>query len=137
MQTTLTRTVRFRAEHHYHRADWSSERNREAFGDTAVPHTHLFEVAVSVSGPVDPETGFLVDLGALDALLEREVRAPLAEQSLNEAVPSFRHGRLQPSTEALAQVLWERLDGSIPLPARLERVVVRESDSLESEVRRP
>lgn len=128
-RTELIRTVRFRAVHHYRLPEWSDRENRNAFGDTAEPHGHDWTVEVTVSGPADPRTGFVVDLPALDAALS-EVVDPLREASLNEVVARFRDGHELPSTENLAAWLWDELRGRIPGEAHLRRVRVFEDASL-------
>jgi len=136
MLTTLTRTIRFHATHAYGRAEWTSERNTQVFGANVEAHSHEYVVSVSVRGIVDSDTGFIVDLVGLDELLESEVRSPLDGHHLNDVVEEFRSGRMQPSTEALAQVFWGRLESRIPGGAVLECVRVAESPELASEVRR-
>ena len=130
---SLTRIVSFSAGHHYRRADWDEARNRAAFGGSMTPHGHNYRLFVTVVGPVDPDTSFLVDLPALDHLLRTEVVERLDQQDLNEAIPEVREGRMLPSTEALARWFWERLSPSIPPPARLLRVRVEESATLMAE----
>ena len=127
-EAALDRTVRIRATHHYRRADWSEARNREAFGAVADPHAHDYAVTVTVRGPIDAH-GFVVDLPGLDRLLAEEIGA-LDGGDLNALVPGVRAGRLQPSTEALARWLWERLEPRVAAPARLVRVRVAESPEL-------
>ena len=61
-------------------------------------------------------TGFSVDLGALDALLEREVKRVLDHQHINHAVPEFAYGRLVPTTENLLVYLWPRLSAETICP---------------------
>lgn len=134
-EVTLARTVRVRAVHHYARSGWSAERNRSAFGAVADPHPHEYEVTVTVRGPLDPE-GFVVDLVALDRLLA-EVVGALDGTDLNQAIPDVRAGRLQPSTEALARWIWQRVEGRVPGSARLERVRVAEGPELAAEYPAP
>ena len=124
----LTRRVRFSAAHRYHRPDWSDERNRAVFGPCANPHGHGHDylLEVTVEGVVDPETGFSVDLGALDALLQEQVVAPLDHQHLNFAVPEFAPGGQIPTTENILLLLWERLNGRLP-GARLVRLRLHEN----------
>ena len=128
----LIRSVRFTASHHYGRPSWSKDRNRAVFGGQTEPHEHEWAVTVWVSGPRDPDTGFVVDLGALDAALSR-VLSPLHAANLNEVIPEVRAGTLQPSTESLAAWVYERLEPLVPTPARLERVRVAESAELAGE----
>lgn len=134
MVTKLTRTVRFSAGHHYYRSDWTPERNRSTFGDSIQPHGHNYEVLVTVAGSPDPETGFVIDLAAFDALLDESIRRPFHQRDLNASVSEFHSGRLQPSTESLAALIWSRIAPAVPGGAMLDRVVVRESDQLEAEV---
>jgi 6-pyruvoyltetrahydropterin/6-carboxytetrahydropterin synthase len=130
-EAALVRTRRFRSLHHYRRADWTPEQNRERFGAVAEPHSHDWTVTVTVRGPIDAH-GFVVDLIALDGLLQ-EVVGPLDGADLNVAIPGMAEGVLQPSTEAVARWIWERIASRIPGPARLARVRVAESDALAAE----
>jgi 6-pyruvoyltetrahydropterin/6-carboxytetrahydropterin synthase len=125
----LTRRVRFSAAHRYHRPDWSEERNRAVFGPCANPHGHGHDylLEATVEGEVDAETGFSVDLGALDALLRAEVVEPLDHQHLNFAVPEFAPGGLIPTSENILLLLWRRLHGGMPAGARLVRLRLHEN----------
>jgi len=127
--TSLIRSLRFPASHHYWRSDWSEDENRRKFGANVEPHEHEYTLEVTLYGKVDPFTGFLTDLGALDRALE-DVVGPLRGRSLVDTIPEVRSGALLPSTENLARWFFERLDGAIPPPARLGRVRVWESPTL-------
>lgn len=133
-EASLIRAVTFSAGHHYRRHDRSEEWNRARFGASMTPHGHNYRLEVTVRGPVDPETGFVVDLAALDRLLRTEVVDRLDQADLNQAIPEVRQGSMVPSTEALAWWFWELLRDRIPPPARLARVRLQESDLLASEV---
>lgn len=128
---SLTRSLRFRAAHHYGRMEWSAAENRRAFGENVTPHEHDYGIEVTVSGLVDPHTGFLVDLIALDGALEAVI-GPLRGRNLAEVVPEVRDG-MMPSTENLARWFFERLEPSVPPPAQLMRVRLSESDTLWAE----
>jgi 6-pyruvoyltetrahydropterin/6-carboxytetrahydropterin synthase len=131
MTLYLTRVVNFSAAHRYYRPEWSEERNREVFGACANPHGHghNYSLEVMVAGEPDPETGFCVDLGALDRLLEEQVRRPLDHQHINHAVPEFAEGGLIPSTENIVAWLWRRIAGALT-GARLVRLRLREDAGL-------
>jgi 6-pyruvoyltetrahydropterin/6-carboxytetrahydropterin synthase len=128
----LTRSVRFSAAHRYHRPEWSDERNRAVFGACNNPHGHghNYVLEVTVGGEPDAETGFCVDLGALDEVLRRTVVDRLDHQHLNHAVPEFSEGGRIPTTENLVALLWEWLEPVIPAPARLFRLRLREDIDL-------
>lgn len=132
-EASLVRTVRFSAGHRYWRPEWSEERNRRTFGPSVNPHGHNYRLDVTVRGPVDPKTGFCIDLGALDELLRTAVVEPLDQQDLQEAFPGFGPGETIPTTEELARALFERLRGRIPGTARLVRVRLHEDESLAAE----
>ncbi|HSJ25910.1 MAG TPA: 6-carboxytetrahydropterin synthase [Longimicrobiales bacterium] len=131
MNAYLTRCVRFAAAHRYYRSEWSEERNRQVFGACSNPHGHghNYRLEVMVQAPVDPVTGFTVDLSELDAILRDEVVAPLDHQHLNHAVPEFAAG-LVPTCENIVLWLWPRLARRIIPPARLHRLRLHEDDCL-------
>ncbi len=125
----LTRRVRFSAAHRYYRPEWSEELNRERFGPCANPHGHghNYLLEVSVEGPVDPLTGFSVDLPALDRVLREEVVERLDHQHLNHAVPEFAPGALVPTTENILVLLWKRIEPRLE-GARLVKMRLHEND---------
>ena len=128
----LTRRATFAAAHRYWREDWTEDRNRAVFGACANPygHGHSYAVEVTVRGGIDAETGFAIDLAALDAALHDAVVGPLDHQHINHAIPQFGPGGQVPTTENLAAWAWERLEGRLPHGVRLHRVRVREDESL-------
>lgn len=132
MPTFLTRRVTFAAAHRYRVAEWSDERNAATFGLCARPnyHGHTYLCDVTVTGEVDPVTGFLVDLGALDAVLQREVRERLDHANINLDLPEFADGRLMPTGENLARFIAERVQRGIGAAARVTRVTVSEDATL-------
>jgi 6-pyruvoyltetrahydropterin/6-carboxytetrahydropterin synthase len=133
---SLTRRVSFTATHRYWRSDWSNLRNEQRFGLATVPHAHDYACDVTVSGSIDEETGMLVDLGMLDKTLDREVRMRFHGKSISVDVPEFGDGKLIPTCENLARFIFERVDASLTGPARLERVIVREDETISAEFAR-
>lgn len=127
----LTRKVRFSAAHQYYRPEWSDERNRQTFGPCANPygHGHNYLLEVTVEAEIDPVTGFSVDLGLLDRILEERVRAPLDHQHLNHALPEFAPGAAIPTSENILALLWPRIREPIESgTARLVRLRLHEED---------
>ena len=123
----VTRRLHFSAAHRLFREEWSDERNRDVFGDCSNPHWHghNYELDVTVEGPVDPETGFVVDLKTLRDLVEERVVDDVDHRNLNLEVP-WLEGVI-PSTENLAVAVWGRLADRLPEGVRLERVVLWET----------
>ena len=129
---SLTRQVQFAAAHRLRRPDWSDARNAEVFGVCSRPsfHGHTYICDVTVSGPLDEETGFVVSLVMLDAILDKQVHAPLDHRNLNLDVPEFADGRAIPSGENLSRWIAERVQAALPSSVVVTRVIVREDPTL-------
>ncbi len=132
MPTSLTRRVTFAAAHRYRIAEWSDERNASTFGACARPnyHGHSYVCDVTVTGAVDSVTGFLVDLGRLDAVLEREVRDRFDHSNINLDVAEFADGGLVPTGENLARYIFRRVQAALGDHVQVARVTVAEDGTL-------
>lgn len=133
----LTRRVQFAAAHRYRRPEWSEEKNSEVFGLCARPnyHGHTYTCDVTVQGEIDEKTGFVVDLGILDQILDREVVQRFDHRNINLEVAEFADGRLVPSGENLARFIFDCVARSLPSPARLSQVTVAEDVTLSATYR--
>ena len=129
---SLTRRVSFSAAHRYSRPEWSDEKNATTFGACAWPnfHGHSYVCDVSVSGPIDDKTGFLVDLGVLDRILKEQVTDRFDHRNINLDVPEFADGKLVPTGENLARYIFERVEEELRKPTKVVRVTVGEDDRL-------
>ena len=132
MPSYLTRRVSFAAAHRYRIAEWSDERNAAVFGACARPnyHGHSYVCDVTVTGEIDPVTGFIVDLGLLDEVLQREVRARFDHANINLDVPEFADGGLMPTGEELARFICQRVQAALGARVRVTRVAVAEDSTL-------
>ena len=127
MKLSLTKLYRFSASHRLHSQEFSEEENQRLYGKCNNPygHGHNYVVEVTVTGPVDPQTGMVANLGELDPFVEREVVEPFDQKYLNEDVPEFRVN--VPTTENVAREIYRRLE-TFPA-ARLERVRIQETSN--------
>ena len=109
MIATICRRAHFNAAHRLHNPSWSDEKNREVFGKCNSPffHGHNFELEVRVRGEVDPNTGFVIDLGELGRIIKEQVERRFDHKNLNVDCPEFKN--LLPSTEHLAKVIYDVL----------------------------
>jgi 6-pyruvoyltetrahydropterin/6-carboxytetrahydropterin synthase len=123
----VTRRLHFSAAHRLGRAEWSAARNREVFGLCASPnwHGHNYELDVTVEGPIDPSTGYVMDLKALRELVEERIIADVDHRNLNLDV-SWLEG-VNPTTENLIVHMWRRIAGELPAGLRLLRLVLYET----------
>jgi 6-pyruvoyltetrahydropterin/6-carboxytetrahydropterin synthase len=134
MRASLTRRVTFSAGHHYHRPEWDAARNAETFGACARPHGHTYVVDVTVSGPIDPLTGFCADLTALDRALRAEVFERLDHRHLVHDVAEFAEGKLIPTSENVAWWIARAVQRALGDATRVTRVRVAEEPGLWAEV---
>jgi 6-pyruvoyltetrahydropterin/6-carboxytetrahydropterin synthase len=132
MAVSLTRVVSFRAIHRLHRADWSDQQNREAFGALAAEpgHPHDYQCAVTVTGPISPPMAMVLDLPLLDRILDDEVVKAFDGKSLNRDVPHFADGMTIPTCEAIASLVYARIAARLPRGVVLERVRILEDPTL-------
>jgi len=132
----ITRKARFCAAHRYHREDWTDAKNQEVFGSCNNPfgHGHNYEIEVTITGDVDPETGMVLNLREVDAIVQGEIVARFDHRHINEEIDEFRN--TVPTTENLVLYAWRRL---APVFAdrgvRLCRVRLREDPFLWAEFR--
>ena len=135
MNVSVTRKARFCAGHKYWRSEWTPEENREVFGVCANEngHGHNYELEVTVSGSIDPQTGMVINLSVLDRLIHELVISRIDHRNLNLDIPELA-GRI-PTTEVLADFIWGILDAQLPV-GQLEEVRVNEADDLWASRRR-
>ena len=84
-----TRRFTFSAGHRYWVDSWSSDRNERFFGPLTVPHGHNYTLDVTVRGPIDPQTGMVIDLAELKRVVGETVVERFDHADLN-ADPLFR-----------------------------------------------
>ena len=133
----LTRKVSFAAAHRYRRPDWSDEQNERVFGLCAREsyHGHSYVCEVTVAGDVDPATGFIMDLGLLDRILDDEVKTRFDHRNINLDVSEFADGALVPSGENLAQFIYGRVGARLPDGIDLREVRIAEDRTLSASYR--
>jgi 6-pyruvoyltetrahydropterin/6-carboxytetrahydropterin synthase len=133
----LTRRVAFAAAHRYRRPDWTDERNEQVFGLCAREHYHghSYTCDVTVTGPVDPTTGMLVDLAELDRVLACEVRDRFDHRNINLDIPEFADGKRVPTGEELARFIFERVQSALAGAARVVDVTIAEDATLSASYR--
>jgi 6-pyruvoyltetrahydropterin/6-carboxytetrahydropterin synthase len=123
----VTRRTHFNAAHRLFRPDWSDAENQRVFGPCANPnfHGHNYNLDVSVIGPVDPVTGWVVDISRLKDVVEQRVLSRFDHRNLNLDVPEF--AGLVPTAENIVLVCWKLLAPAIPA-GRLYRLVLAETE---------
>ncbi|WGK65033.1 6-pyruvoyl trahydropterin synthase family protein [Croceiramulus getboli] len=108
-KVTVHRKAHFNAAHRLYRKDWDDEKNSAVFGKCSNPHYHghNYELIVSITGEIDPETGFVVDLKVVKDLIEEQVEQAFDHKNLNEEVEVFK--QVNPTAENIAVEIHNRL----------------------------
>ena len=120
MRAKVSRKASFNAAHRLYRPDWSNEKNDAVFGKCNNPnfHGHNYDLIVSVTGEIDQETGFVMDLKVLKELIKTYVEDVLDHKNLNVDVPEF--SELNPTAENIALVIWNKLRPHVDKEKELE-----------------
>jgi 6-pyruvoyltetrahydropterin/6-carboxytetrahydropterin synthase len=123
MKVTVSRKAHFNAAHRLYRKDWSMEKNDAVFGkcNNSNFHGHNYELIVSVTGAIDQETGFVVDVKILSDLIKLHIEDAFDHKNLNLDVPDFLE--LNPTAENIAVVIWNKLRTHIASNHDLEVVL--------------
>lgn len=123
MKVTISRKAHFNSAHRLYRKDWSDEKNNAIFGKCNNPnfHGHNYELIVSVTGEIDKETGYVVDVKVLSDLIKAEVEDKFDHKNLNLDVPDFFD--LNPTAENIVVVIWNKLRKKINPEHDLEVVL--------------
>jgi len=126
----ITRRETFNAAHRLFRADYDDKTNLEVFGKCSNPnwHGHNYTLLVTVSGEVNPETGFVLNLKALSNIIQNKIIEKIDHKNINLEV-DFMHGKMA-STEILSIAIWEQLEDEIKqLGGRLYSVKLFETEN--------
>tara|TARA_B100000123_G_C25583216_1_gene363657 strand:- start:143 stop:550 length:408 start_codon:yes stop_codon:yes gene_type:complete len=123
MEITVSRKAHFNAAHRLHNKNWSDEKNQKVFGKCNYQnyHGHNYELIVSVTGKINPETGYVIDMGELKKIIKNEIEERLDHKNLNLDVPHFSN--TIPSAENICiyiyDILRDNIDSQFKLSVRL------------------
>lgn len=120
MKVTVHRKAHFNAAHRLYRKDWTFEKNDAVFGLCNNPnfHGHNYELIASVTGNIDPETGFVIDVKILKDIIKAEVEDALDHKNLNIEVPEFQD--LNPTAENIAVFIYNKIKAKLDAKFHLE-----------------
>ncbi len=132
----VTRSFQFSAAHRLHAPGLSTAENRRIYGRCNNPsgHGHTYHLAVTIRGPVSPETGWVADGPRLERLVRRRVVQRLDRANLNDLLTPA--DGVTTTTEVLAGTLWRILEAALP-SGRLWRLRLEETPNNFFELDRP
>ena len=113
MEVTVSRKAHFNAAHRLFNKNWSNEKNESVFGkcNNLNYHGHNYEMIVSVTGKINPETGYVIDMGVLKKIIKDEVEERLDHKNLNLDVEYFAD--IIPSAENICIYIYSLLRNKI------------------------
>ena len=120
MKVTVSRKAHFNAAHRLYRKDWSETKNNLIFGKCNNPnfHGHNYELIASVTGEVDTETGYVMDIKTLKGIIKEEVEDAFDHKNLNIEVPEFE--TLNPTAENIVVVIYNKIRSRLETHLELE-----------------
>ncbi|MBJ7879433.1 6-pyruvoyl trahydropterin synthase family protein [Gelidibacter salicanalis] len=109
MIVTVSRKAHFNAAHRLFRKEWSDAHNETVFGKCSNPnyHGHNYDLTVSVTGEIDQETGFVMDLKVLKDIIKTEIEDAFDHKNLNLEVAEFKD--INPTAENIAVVIYNKI----------------------------
>ena len=123
MKLTVSRKAHFNAAHRLYNSNWSDDKNDQVFGKCNNPnfHGHNYELIVSVTGPVNVDTGYVIDMTLLKQIIKQEVENNLDHKNLNLDVKEFES--VNPTAENICVYIYNnikaRLDSNLDLEITL------------------
>ncbi|MGC6431063.1 MAG: 6-pyruvoyl trahydropterin synthase family protein [Jejuia sp.] len=123
MKVKVSRKAHFNAAHRLYRKDWGFDKNEAIFGKCNNPHYHghNYELIVSVTGEIDKETGYVIDMKVLKDIIKSEVEEAFDHKNLNIEVPEFK--TLNPTAENIAVVIYDKIKPKLESNLELEIVL--------------
>ncbi|MBE2246690.1 MAG: 6-carboxytetrahydropterin synthase [Candidatus Competibacteraceae bacterium] len=106
---SVIRQEHFNAAHRLHNPAWDEETNRRIFGLCNLPnfHGHNYELEVKLTGYIDPDTGYVMDMKILSDLIHRKILLRFDHKNLNLDTEEFRF--LNPTVENMVVVIYDLL----------------------------
>lgn len=128
----ITKEYKFCAAHKYWNNSWDKDKNFDVFGDDVKNHGHNYVLRITVQGPIDSESGFLVDLQWLNKIIKEEVMDLLDHSQIDEDIAWFRDKT--PSTENLVVFIWEKIESYFSdKKFKLYKIFLRETPTIYTE----
>jgi 6-pyruvoyltetrahydropterin/6-carboxytetrahydropterin synthase len=112
-KVAVFRKEHFNAAHRLNNPNWSDEKNERVYGkcNNFNYHGHNYDLIVQVTGEVNPETGYVIDMKVLSKIIKIEVLDKFDHKNLNLDTEEFRD--LNPSAENIAIVIYDKLKPQI------------------------
>ena len=124
----ITKQYKFCSAHRYWNAKWSKDKNRDIFGEDIKLHGHNYLLDIQISGPINPESGFIIDLKNLDSIVKTYVIDVMDHSQIEKDIAWFESQ--QPSTENMVIFIWQQIAHRIPKPSTLYSIKLQETPTI-------
>ena len=127
----ITKQFKFCAAHKYWNESWDYDQNFKVFGDDVRVHGHNYVLDITVTGPVNEDSGFVFDIQELKDIVNNNVISKIDHSEIQKDIEWFK-GK-QPSTENLVLFIWQNVAPHINEPAKLHKIKLRETPTIFTE----
>ena len=127
----ITKQYKFCAAHKYWNPNWDENKNISIFQEDVRLHGHNYELDITIGGPVDQDSGFIINIMDLNKIMDKYVISKLDHSQIDQDIDWF--SEKQPSTENIVVFIWEQIADKIPAPAHLHSIKLRETPTIFTE----
>ena len=122
-KVSVIRKEHFNAAHRLHNPNWSDEKNTSFYGKCNNPnyHGHNYNLEVTITGELNLESGYLIDIKDLSDIIKEEILTPFDHKNLNLDVEDFKN--VIPTAENMSIVMYnklrKRIDNNLEIKIKL------------------
>ena len=122
-KVSVIRKEHFNAAHRLHNPNWSDEKNASFYGKCNNPnyHGHNYNLEVTITGELNLESGYLIDIKDLSDIIKEEILTPFDHKNLNLDVEDFKN--IIPTAENMSIVMYnklrKRIDNNLEIKIKL------------------
>ena len=127
----ITKKYKFCAAHRYWNPEWDEDKNFSVFREDVKLHGHNYELDITIGGPVNQDSGFIINIIDLNSIMEKFVISNLDHSQIDKDIDWFKNR--QPSTENLVVYIWSQIADEIPPPAYLHSIKLQETPTIYTE----
>ena len=127
----ITKQYKFCAAHKYWNPNWDENKNISIFQEDVRLHGHNYELDITIGGPINQDSGFIINIMDLNKIMDKYVISKLDHSQIDQDIDWFIEK--QPSTENIVVFIWEQIADKIPAPAHLHSIKLRETPTIFTE----
>ena len=113
MKATISRKGYFCSAHRLYNKNWNYKKNIDTFGKCAYLnyHGHNYKYIASITGEINIETGFVLNLQKLKNILQEEIEEYFDHKNINLDLKEFYS--VNPTVENIVIFMWKKIKKKI------------------------